>query len=78
MNSSAVRATALKNSDNLMKSSEVRFVLVKLPSTKIFNVVPNDSGMSNLCAIWNDLDTFIDICFIFLLNFKFRCKKCFE
>lgn len=83
MTSLAVRATAVKNSDDLKKSTEVRFVLVKLPSTKIFSVDASDSGMTN-CVLFTFTSIHIHLVilivglFVFLLNFKFRYKKCVE
>lgn len=31
--------------DDLKKSSEIRFLLVQLPTTRVFTVEPDDSGM---------------------------------
>lgn len=45
MTSLAIRASAVKNNDDMKKTSEIRFALLKLPTTKTLTTEPSDSGM---------------------------------
>lgn len=40
----AVRASSVKNSDDLKKTSEIKYKILDLPSTKVFNDELSDSG----------------------------------
>lgn len=44
MTTLAVRATAVKNSDDMKRTSDIRFMLLELPNTKIFNIEPDEPG----------------------------------
>lgn len=46
MTSLAVRATSVKNSDDMKTIAEIRISLLQLPNTKTFTAKPSDSGMS--------------------------------
>lgn len=47
MNSLSVRATAVKNSNETDKTSDIRFMILKLPNTNVFNAdnSTNDCGV---------------------------------
>lgn len=49
----AVRASSVKNSDDMKRSTDIRFKLLELPSTKVFTVDPNETGMIDSPLIWH-------------------------
>lgn len=52
MTTLALRATAVKNSDDLKRTADIRCMLLKLPSTKVFNVEFSDTGKQSTHRIY--------------------------
>lgn len=53
MTSFAVRATSVKNNNDMDKISDIRFTLLKLPNTNVFTAddVTSDSGVCFYCSL---------------------------